>query len=284
MVRDKIIGLLRIFGVLAIIAAMICGVFLMDNRGVESDVELIFVGTVNDADCTIILSGESCILIDTGEAQDSEHIVQTLESHGVEQIDCVILTHPDKDHVGGASDLLDHFAVTQIVTPYFSGEKAVYTDLLQKAEKMNIPVQSLYRSRLYTYGDLNLRIFAPEKFYYEKSNNYSLAVYVEHGENKLFWAGDAQKERIEELLSLELEPVDLYHVAYHGRDTAISGQLIDMLKPKYAIVTANSPEKETSDLLNEYDTEIVTTAGCDCIFVSDGEKIELTEKIELKKS
>jgi len=256
-------------------AALVGAVVLFDNRCVTQDATFTFVGTAGDSDCSILYSGGSCVLIDTGEAQDAQHIADILESRNIKRIDCMILTHPDQDHVGGASYLLDRFPVTQLVVPYFSGEKAVYTALLKKAESMNIPVQVLYRSRLYTYGDLKLRVFAPEKFHYSKSNNYSLAIHARHGESTLFWAGDAQKERMEELLRLDLEPVQLYHVAYHGRDTALSSQLIEMLKPKYAIVTANSPEDQTQALLAQYGATVATTVGQDWTFISNGKDLRI---------
>lgn len=266
-------GVIYFLGIIAIAAVLVVGVFLVEQRGVTQNAAFLFVGTQNDADCTILRSGSYCVLIDTGEEQDGPHIAEVLEQLGVERIDCIILTHPDKDHVGGASYLLDRFPVGQLVTPYFTGEKAAYTALLRKAEEMRIPRQVLYRSRDYTYGDLKLRVFAPEKTYYENSNNYSLGVYVRHGENRLFWAGDAKKDRIKELLRLELEPVDLYHVAYHGRDTALSGQLLEVLQPEYAVVSGASPEPETMDILTKTGATVVTTVGRDVSFVSDGQAL-----------
>ena len=53
------------------------------------------------ADCAILLSQDTCVMIDTGEEQDAEHILTLLEQEQVEKIDCLILTHPDKDHIGG---------------------------------------------------------------------------------------------------------------------------------------------------------------------------------------
>ena len=40
------------------------------------------------------------------------------------------------------------------------------------------------RDRLFTYGDLDIRVFPPEKFHYNKSNDYSLAVLVKNGRKK----------------------------------------------------------------------------------------------------
>ena len=273
MIRKFIVGMLRLTGVLAIWAALWLGVVALDNREAVYEAKFIFAGTQEDADCSILISGDNCIMIDTGEAADAEHILDLLKQNNVDRIDCMILTHPDQDHVGGASYIIDEIPVTQIVIPYFVGEKQVYNELMQKVETMNIPVQTLSRDRLYSYGDVDVRVFSPEKFHYNKSNDYSLAVLAEHGDNAFFLAGDAQKDRIEELFKLDLPEINVYKTAYHGRDTELSGELIEKLKPEYAVVTAAEPEKETGELFRNLGTEVISTIDQDCIFVSDGEEV-----------
>lgn len=271
--KKFVVGLLRFAGVAAIWVILWIGVIVLDNRGAVNEAKFIFVGTTQDADCAILLSGDRCIMVDTGESVDAEHIVDVLKENEVERIDCMILTHPDQDHVGGASYIIDLLPVTQIITPYFVGEKQVYNELMQKVEVMNIPVQTLSRDRLYTYADMNIRVFSPEKFHYNESNDYSLAVLVEHGENAVFLAGDAQKDRVEELIRLEFPKISIYKTAYHGRDTQMSGTLIKVLQPEYAVVTAAEPEKETAELFASSGTQVVTAVGKDCIFISDGEQV-----------
>ena len=95
------------------------------------------------------------------------------------------------------------------------------------------------RDRLFTYGDLDIRVFPPEKFHYDKSNDYSLAVRGEaYGDIHLFYAGDAEKERLGELLKLDLSAIDVYKTAHHGRNSKRGVELIEALKPEYAVVTA----------------------------------------------
>ena len=64
-----------------------------------------------------------------------------------------------------------------------------------------ITVMAPAHSRDLRFGDLSLCIWPPEEAYYEKDNDYSLAVLVRHGGVKMFFAGDAQKRRMKELLT-----------------------------------------------------------------------------------
>ena len=269
-IRKIAVFLLRAAGVCALCAALLAGWYLLENREVTREAKFIFSGTDEDADCSILLSGDSCVVIDTGEAEDAPHILELLKENNVEKIDCLILTHPDKDHIGGASAILNQIPAAQVLAPYFEGEKPLYQALLDQLEEAHIPVETLPRDRLFTYGDLDIRVFPPEKFHYDKSNNYSLAVLVKHGDVDLFYAGDAEKERLGELLGLDLPKVDVYKTAYHGRNSKRGAELIEKLKPEYAVVTAKEPEDEISRAFDEAGTQVYTTVNRDIIFISDG--------------
>ena len=83
----------------------------------------------------------------------------------------------------------------------------------------------------------------------KKDNDYSIAVLVEHGSVNLFFAGDAQKQRLQELEQREFPDIDLYKVAYHGRDSSHSAQLIRQIEPRLAVVTAKEPLGENCGCL-----------------------------------
>ena len=160
--------------------------------------------------------------------------------------------------------------VVQVLAPYFEGEKPLYQELLARLEEKRIPVETMPRDRLFTYGDLDIRVFPPEKFHYNKSNDYSLAVLVKHGDIHLFYAGDAEKQRLGELLKLDLPTIDVYKTAHHGRNSKRGVELIEALKPEYAVVTAQEPENEIREAFKENGTQVYTTVNRDVVFVSDG--------------
>ncbi|MFR6321922.1 MAG: hypothetical protein ACLUNG_11935 [[Clostridium] leptum] len=95
------------------------------------------------------------------------------------------------------------------------------------------------------FGDLKLQIWPPEDFYYEKDNDYSIAVLVEHGSVNLFFAGDAQKQRLQELEQREFPDIDLYKCL--SNRVQPQRQLIRQIEPRLAVVTAKEPLGETAD-------------------------------------
>lgn len=271
--KKGLIFILRVAGIGGLAGLLAFGWYRMEIQEPQENAKAVFAGTKQDADCTILLSRGKCVVIDTGEEADAPHIAEILKEQGISRIDCMILTHPDQDHIGGAGALLNLFSVEQIIVPYFNQEKAGYQELQEKLALLQIPVQTLSRDRQYIFGEWNLRIFPPEKFYYEKSNDYSLAVLAEHGENRIFIAGDAQRKRLTELLGLELLEADLYQVACHGRDSEKSTELIEKLRPEYAVVTARKPEKKVREALEKAGTKIFCTVPDDVIFLSDGKEL-----------
>lgn len=65
-IRKISVFLLRAAGVCALCAALLAGWYLLENREVTREAKFLFAGTKEDADCSILLSGDTCVVIDTG--------------------------------------------------------------------------------------------------------------------------------------------------------------------------------------------------------------------------
>lgn len=272
--RETVKKLIRVLAIGGLCAVLYLAWFAFESTGASDEARFLFAGTQRDADCAILLSRDQCVLIDTGEAADAEHILNLLEEEKVGQIDCMILTHPDQDHVGGAAAILEALPVKQIITPYFPGKKTAYQTAMDRAEELRIPVFTLSRDRQFVFGELKLRIFPPEKFYYDNSNNYSLAVLAEHGEVSLFFTGDAERARLTELLEIKLpKKIDLYKAAHHGRSSQKGAELIAALTPKAAVITAEKAEPQIASAFAQEGTELYSALGQDVIFHSDGSSL-----------
>ena len=61
---------------------------------------------VGQGDCTIIQTKDGNMMIDAGNNSWGETVVAALDERGIEELDYLILTHPDADHIGGADNVL----------------------------------------------------------------------------------------------------------------------------------------------------------------------------------
>lgn len=68
----------------------------------EKDALEVTLLKVGKADAIVVQAQAQTMVIDTGEDDDGAELVSFLKSQGCEKVDTLIITHFDKDHVGGA--------------------------------------------------------------------------------------------------------------------------------------------------------------------------------------
>lgn len=269
-------ALLRAVGLALLVAVLFLALeSSMAPSQPKQPADFFFLQTADDADCTLLISGGKSVLIDTGEAQDYEAVCALLKQQNVARIDCMILTHPDKDHIGSALALSQAYPIGLVIEPYYAKEKDSYQTLNDALDAQGVSRLVLARPRNLTYGDLRLTVYPPEETNYQNDNNYSLAIEVRHGEASLFFAGDAYVARTKELLKLPLHAVDLYHASYHGRDYENGPLLLQALTPQYVIVTADSAGKDTQQCCAALGSQVFCTASGIVHMQSDGSALTL---------
>lgn len=249
------------------------GRFFLSEENGETQVRIL--QTKEDADCIIIGNGVKAVMIDAGEAQDGERILEVLQEMGVETLDALILTHPDLDHVGGASAVLQAVAVDKVIVPYYNGEKEELDAVKNYCKKAGIQVYCPNHVWKMNVGYVNLLICPPQEKHYKESNNYSLAVLAEHGSVRMFFGGDALRKRSEELLLMNLPEVSLYKVPHHGRANSASDEMFEALQPVYAVVTSKTADEEIVRCGRQYGSRLLFSGEADVVFQSDGKHLIL---------
>ncbi len=220
-----------------------------------------FFSCSDDADSILLQVDETNVIIDTGLEEDAGALAEKLKALDVERIDLMILTHPDKDHIGGAGLLLDTFEVGQIIQTACIKDSVQQNRLNRKLEQESVLIPE--EKQEFDYGKLHLTLFPPREAEYEEANNYSIALLAEYEGRTFFFAGDAKKKRMKELLEEELPEVDVYKAACHGRDGGKSRELLACLSPCIVVVTAQEAEKKMDQALTEAGAEVYTTFGQD---------------------
>lgn len=185
--------LVLIFGFL-IISPMI--------KDFDKGTEIIFFGA-GDADSILIKNKSGNVLIDTGLKEDREALGDKLRLLGVRTIDYMILSHPDKDHIGGASYVIDNFDVKNLIQSKY--EKGTKGEKRIKKSLNNSSVNNMVLTEDYDFkvGGLEFSIYAPREEYYDKSNDYSLVAHVKDRDLNYLFTGDAEKTLLKELLEID---------------------------------------------------------------------------------
>ncbi len=233
------------------------------------------------ADAFLIWNEDGAALIDTGESGFGKTILAKLEALGIARLDYLILTHFDKDHVGGAKKLLGSVEVGQILQSNSPKEDAsAYEKYMEAVETAGLaPVTVRERTEL-RLGDAVFTVDPPARESYpeDPSNNSSLIVTLTHGANRLLFPGDAEELRLREFLGTDPKPVALLKLPHHGKWESPLPALLEATKPAWAVITSSDEEPEdpeTLELLERAGTETFLTRTAPVEISSDGETLRV---------
>ena len=226
------------------------------------------------------------VLIDTGEADDAPEITEKLRAAGVDTLDYLILTHFDKDHIGGLPTLLSEISAAHILMPDYVGSGEPYEAMTALFSDNTYPTQVLTADTQFTCGNTRFSVSVPKQETYAKKqdNNASLVITVTHGKQILYFAGDAeqlrQEELISELSSAGFTKTALLKVPHHGVYNDGIDAFLAACAPQNAIITCsdkNPPDPETLSCLNALDTKTFLTADGDIRVVCTEDSITVTQ-------
>ena len=233
---------------------------------------------VGKADSLLIEQNGEYMLIDTGEKDDGQKIVAYLQSHQITTLKALIITHFDKDHVGGAEDIVHAVDIEHIYVPDYESESKQTKKFLNAVKEANAPLEKLTANIPISIGHVTGTIYPPMSSDYSGDNDFSLVVSLQHEKTNFLFAGDIEETRIADILA---DPtIELAHtflkVPHHGRFNEQTKALIEAVQPQYALITSSdkNPEAdETVAALKAVGSKIYTTRSGDVEFVSDGIKI-----------
>lgn len=233
------------------------------------------------ADAFLIWNEAGAALIDTGESGFGKTILAKLEALGIGRLDYLILTHFDKDHVGGAKKLLGSVEVGTILQSNCPKEDAsAYEKYREAAEAAGLEPVTVREKMEFTLGDAVFTVDPPARELYpeDPSNNSSLIVTLTHGANRLLFAGDAEELRLREFLQTDPAPCALLKLPHHGRWEKSLPALVAAVAPAWAVITSSEEEPEdpeTLALLERAGVETFLTRTAPVEIVSDGEALRV---------
>ena len=243
---------------------------------------------VGKADSILIQCEGKNLLVDGGTADRGESVVRYLKRRGVESLDAVVNTHPDKDHVGGLKDVISAFPIA------FYCEPRLPSDLIPQTDEYSAVVSALKNAGItpsvstpgksFPLGGANVEILGPLKTG-DSTNNNSIILRITYGKTSFLLMGDAEKEEEQDLLACG-KPIssDVLKVGHHGSSTSTTKEFLEAVRPKYAAISVGSdgnelPKRDVLERLAESGAEIFRTdVSGTLIFLSDGEKITAVQE------
>lgn len=243
---------------------------------------------VGKADAIVLEDKGLTMVIDTGEEDDGQKLVDFLKKRNILQVDILIITHYDRDHVGGADTLLSQIPAVRVLIPDYPGSNTEYRDFMEAVKRNAITPEPVNERVSFSFGDALVTVDPPSSYdiqegMTEYDNNFSLVTTVAHGTNRLLFAGDIEKERIYELLSRgQLQECSFIKLPHHGIYQTALEDLLAALKPKYSVICSSDKhpaEVMTLELLKKCGADVLETRHGNITLISDGRALELHQKL-----
>lgn len=205
------------------------------------EAEIHFIDTGN-SDAILIKQGDKSVLVDAGDNNDEELIVNYLNKLNINKLNYVISTHPDADHCGGLDAVFENFKVDKLLVGNGSSESKTYSDFIKAAADKGVsPSVPLEGSEHKLTDNSYIKIYNVKGIDGD-SNESSLVTLFVNGNDKILLMGDAG-EKTEAKLINYFSDVDLLKVGHHGSKTSTTQAFLDKVNPKSAVILVGDNNK-----------------------------------------
>lgn len=233
---------------------------------------------VGQGDCMLIeLPDGKLMVIDAGDrsSEVEQKIEQKFAELGVDEIDYLVATHQDADHIGNMDAVFDNYQVLKVFRPYVlsthdkaanlpdgfnqgktnaQGGKvsttATYYNFLEmlleegseweffnKDTHITGEVEVLGEQKQYDF-DFLTPTDNVEDIAYSDANDYSPIILFTYSGVDVLFTGDAENEVMNEYLNnySNQHDIEVLKVGHHGSYTSTNQAYINSLKPEYSVI------------------------------------------------
>lgn len=189
---------------------------------------------VGQGDAILLETPRAGVLVDQGPPEGDA--AGQLADLGVRSLSALVLTHPQRDHVGGAAEVLRRLDVEQVLEPGLEATGPEQDEALDVARARGVAVRTIRRGSSFRAGRLTLRVVWPQDggTAAEDPNLNAVVLVATFGETDVLLPADAESEVTGRL---PLGGVEVLKVAHHGsEDPGLAAQLAE-LRPRIAVIS-----------------------------------------------
>ena len=189
---------------------------------------------VGQGDSALLETPSARVLVDEGPPEAD--VAGQLLRMGVTSLSALVLTHPQRDHVGGATGVIRRLRVGVVLDPALEVTGPEREEALAAARKRGIPIRAVRAGDELRVGSLRLRVLWPEDAgtSSEDPNLNAVVLLASFGDFDVFLTADAESDVTSKL---QVGEVEVLKVAHHGSaDPGLADELRE-LRPQVAVVS-----------------------------------------------
>jgi competence protein ComEC len=256
----------------------------------EGTVTIHFINVGQSVSTLVVGPTGETMLIDTGHFRDDgEYVLQYLQTHEIDRIDYLVVSHNDADHIGGNAAIIEHFetegdGIGAIYDPGIAASTQTYSEYLDAVETHGVTLYETRAGDSIPFEGVGVEVLGPPEPYLESEarNENSIVLKLTHGEVSFLLTGDAEDDQEAHLVNQYGDQLQttVLKAGHHGSKSSTSGELLDTVRPQRVIISSaydsqyGHPAVEVLQRLAERSIPAYWTATHGhIVLVSDGESI-----------
>jgi competence protein ComEC len=192
---------------------------------------------VGQGDGALLQVREGAVLVDEGAPEAD--VAGQLRGLGLRSLSMIVLTHPQRDHIGGAAKVLEHLHVGVVLDPAIPSESADERAAVAAERRRRVRVVVARAGEGFRIGALRLRVLWPDGPGPpgDDPNNHAIVLLASYGQIDALLTADAESDVTGHL---HVPPVEILKVAHHGSDDPGLPRLLEQIHPRVAVISVGT--------------------------------------------
>ncbi len=189
---------------------------------------------VGQGDAILLQVAEGAVLVDEGPPEAG--VADQLGDLGVERLAALVLSHPQRDHIGGAAEVIDELDVGAVLDPGLPASSEDHDAALAAAREHHVPVVPARAGESFRVGRLRVRILWPDApgSAGDDPNNHAVVVLASYGHVDALLTADAEGDV---LVPIDPPAAEILKVAHHGSADPFLPELLERVRPRLAVIS-----------------------------------------------
>lgn len=238
----------------SIIISVIAVILIIFGAGTVSDKELYDANPYSASDAyvhfidvgqgssTLIQVGDKGILIDAGEKEYGDYVVDYINSCGIKELEYVVASHPHSDHIGGINDVIEQYSIGEFIMPELTEinipTTKVYERMINALIERDVDVSAAEVGDRFTMDGVSMEIFGPVE-QSEDLNDMSVICKVTVNGTEVMILGDAENPELSSVYNKVNSDfcADIISMGHHGSRTSIHKSFLNAVDADVAVIS-----------------------------------------------
>jgi len=246
---------------------------------------------VGQGDAALVTMPDGTTLLVDGGGNTTEAIRRIGETvvseylwwRGLSEIDYVLATHADADHIDGLNDVLKNFSVRAALVARTPADDPEFTKFANTLRQTKTQIETIQEDDMIRFGEAEASVLWPPAGGNASSNDDSVVLRIQFGEHSILLTGDIEKVAERSLLGSQQQlKADVIKVPHHGSKTSSTDPFVLATTPRFAIISVGRqsmfghPHKEVVERWEANGATVLTTGNCGTITIAtDGKDLTL---------